>query len=298
MRIVIADASRVVLQILEKEIQQEGDQVKTFSNGAEAYNYIKDNDDVEVLITSFELQEMSGLELCWESRALASTRNSLYVIAMSSNDDQDKLIQALDSGADDFIRKPPAKEELKARLRAARKLTSLQNELITLATIDPLTGIYNRRAFFDKGELAVSSEGSLYGIMFDIDHFKNVNDTYGHDVGDIAIQQVASIASSFGGILGRLGGEEFGLLLSDIDEKTAIDAAETLRQNISQIKVNTEKGMLSFTCSFGVTGKFEEDDVHKILKRADEALYYSKENGRNKVTFYETTFSNNLQDAV
>ena len=114
MHIVIADSSRVVLQILENEIQQEGDVVSTFTSGTEAHNFIKENEDVEVLITSFELQEMSGLELCWETRALAKTRNSMYVIAMSSTDDKQKLIEALDSGADDFIHKPPAQEELKA----------------------------------------------------------------------------------------------------------------------------------------------------------------------------------------
>ncbi len=291
MYVVIVDSSRVVLQILEKTIQERGDNVKMFTDGREAYDYIKENQDVDVLLTSFELKSMSGLELCWETRALSQNRSKpIYVIAMSSIDDQHKLVEALDSGADDYIQKPPSAEEFKARLRAAGRLTSLQNELIRLATIDPLTSIYNRRAFFDKSTQAIEAaktSKSLYGIMFDIDHFKRVNDTYGHDIGDIAIQQVSSLASSYDGVVGRLGGEEFSLVMSDIEKDDVIDAVEALRENISQIQINTEKGILSFTCSFGVTGMLDGDDIHAILKRADMALYQAKESGRNKVVYFE-----------
>ena len=133
--------------------------------------------------------------------------------------------------------------------------------------------------------------------MFDIDHFKKVNDTYGHDVGDIAIQQVASLAASFGGIPGRLGGEEFALLLPEMDKQSAIEAGETMRQNISQIRVSTDKGVLSFTCSFGVTGIEAGDDVHSILKRADVALYHAKETGRNKVVYYNDMGTANIKEA-
>src|SRR5207302_5334426 len=135
------------------------------------------NSDVNVLITSVELTSMSGLELCWETRLLSGRDRTIYIILMSSNLDQQHLISALDSGADEFIRKPPVAEELYARLRSAERLLRLQSELIRLASIDPLTGVFNRRAFFEKTENAGTS---LAAIMFDVDHFKSINDSYGH----------------------------------------------------------------------------------------------------------------------
>ncbi|MGH1350321.1 MAG: GGDEF domain-containing response regulator [Methyloligellaceae bacterium] len=286
MHIVIADSSGVVLQILEDMVKSRGDIVTTFKDGKVAYDYICENPSVDLLLTSFELATMSGLELCWETRALSNERDPIYVLVMSSQDDRHTLVQALDSGADDFIRKPPAKEELEARLRGAQRLTSMQKELIRLATIDPLTGVYNRRAFFEKGTAAmVAAKQTLnvHAVMFDIDHFKNVNDTYGHDIGDIAIQQVSSLAENEEGTLGRLGGEEFGIILPGFSREQAMEVCERLRQAISEIGISTEEGLLSFTCSFGVSGMQAGDDIHTILKRADVALYDAKQNGRNQV---------------
>ncbi len=287
MHVVIADSSGVVLQILEEQVQARGDTVSTFKDGIQAYDFICENDDVDVLLTSFELPSKSGLELCWDTRALSKERDPIYVLVMSSIDDRNVLVQALDSGADDFVRKPPTKEELEARLRGAERVTSMQRELIELATIDPLTGVFNRRAFFDKGTVMMQNAKqklNLYAVMFDIDHFKNVNDNYGHDIGDIAIQQVATLANNQDGILGRLGGEEFALILPEYTYEMAEEVCERLRQYISEIGISTESGLLSFTCSFGFSRMQQGDDINAILKRADVALYHSKENGRNLVT--------------
>ena len=217
MHVVIADSSRVGLEILKRMLKERGDTVDTFTDGLKAYRFLVEEPNVDVLLTGFELSSMSGLELCWEARVLTQNRRPFYVITMSSTHDQDKLVQALDSGADDFIRKPPANEELFARLRAAERLTAMQNELIRLANIDSLTEIYNRRAFFENAERAICElkpDQPLSAIMFDIDHFKKINDTYGHDVGDDAIRKVAQLASIKDGIVGRLGGEEFAIILS------------------------------------------------------------------------------------
>ena len=111
---------------------------------------IKADPCIEALITSAELKHMSGVELCWEARLLATCRRPIYVLMMSTQYDQRSLIEALDFGADDFIGKPPLAEELYARLRAAERILSMQRELIRLATIDPLTGLCNRRGFFEQ----------------------------------------------------------------------------------------------------------------------------------------------------
>jgi diguanylate cyclase (GGDEF)-like protein len=134
---------------------------------------------------------------------------------MSSSDDHGILVRALDRGADDFLRKPPITEELRARLRAADRLTSMQQELIRYATTDFLTGLFNRREFFHRATEAIGEVprgATLSAVMFDIDHFKRVNDRYGHEAGDRALTAIASVVKGFDGISGRLGGEEFCLL--------------------------------------------------------------------------------------
>ena len=156
---------------------------------------------------------MSGLELCWETRLLSGRERPIYIILMSSNSDQQHLINALDSGADEFIRKPPVGEELYARLRSAERLLRLQNELIELASIDPLTHVFNRRAFFHRAQQLCRGASPLAAIMLDVDHFKRINDTYGHDVGDQVLGAIGREFQSGTAVVGRLGGEEFAILI-------------------------------------------------------------------------------------
>jgi diguanylate cyclase (GGDEF)-like protein len=283
MRVVLVDPSRTVLKCITRILVARDHEVRPFLDGREALAHIAANEDVDALITSAELITMSGMELCWETRLLAGSRRPIYVIMMSSSRDGHKLIEALDSGADDFIGKPPAAEELYARLRAAERLESMHRELIRLATIDPLTGMFNRRAFFERAEEALSRGDTLSAIMFDIDHFKRVNDVYGHDVGDEAIRGVAHTVAAVAGISGRLGGEEFALLLAGLGLAEAADVAERLRQAVEALRFATPKGEMGLTCSFGVSERKVGDSIDRMLKRADVALYAAKTGGRNRV---------------
>jgi len=149
-RIVVVDPSRTILKAVSRLLEDDGQAVSAFSEGREALDYIKSAPDVSVLMTSAELATMSGLELCWEARLLSGRDRALYIILMSSNAEQSAVVNALDSGADEFIRKPPVREELYARLRTAERLLRQQRELIVLANLDSLTGAFNRRAFFEK----------------------------------------------------------------------------------------------------------------------------------------------------
>jgi diguanylate cyclase (GGDEF)-like protein len=204
---------------------------------------------------------------------------------MSSTDDYGQVVQALDNGADDFIRKPPFPEELRARLRAASRFTSMQRDLIRYATTDSLTGFLNRRAFFADAIEACSAAdaGSPFSvILFDVDRFKRINDEHGHQAGDLVLAKLgASVRTVSEGLVGRLGGEEFCLLLSS-DLADAIEVAENLRQSIKALDF-TEIGSFEVTCSFGVAEWESGDTIDRILRRADIAMYEAKNTGRDRV---------------
>jgi diguanylate cyclase (GGDEF)-like protein len=286
MRVVLVDPSRTVLKFVGRLLEARDHEVRAFTDGQAALDCLKSDLNVGALITSAELVSMSGMELCWEARLLATCNRQIYVIQMSTSQDRHRLIEALDSGADDYIGKPPIAEELYARLRAAERVAAMQQELIRLATTDSLTGVLNRRAFFERArDVCARAEagGALSAIVFDIDHFKRVNDLYGHDVGDRAICAVAHEAATESAIVGRLGGEEFAALLDGRGLADALETAERLRVKMAALQFDTGQGPMSLTCSLGVSEWEPGDSIDLLLKRADVALYAAKTGGRNRV---------------
>jgi len=286
MRVVLVDPSRTMRLFVTRLLEARDHEVLPFADAPEALARMRQDTEVAALITSSELGAMSGLELCWETRVLAGRDRPIYVILMSSSIDKSKLGEALDSGADDFISKPPVADELYARLRAAERFGAMQRELVRLASVDPLTGLHNRRVFFELAEEArgrCGERGALTAIMLDIDHFKRINDLYGHDVGDQAIAAVANTAATEGAVTGRLGGEEFAILLEGHTLAEAAMLAEQLRARVAALRFDTANGAMTLTCSFGVSERKPGDSIDDLLKRADVALYAAKTSGRNRV---------------
>ena len=204
---------------------------------------------------------------------------------MSSNDEHSKCVQALDNGADDFITKPPVAEELLARLRTADRVTSMQCELVRHATTDYLTGLSNRRAFFENAaKIFERTKNGLTAsaLMIDLDHFKQINDVHGHDTGDAVLKRVAAEIAPLPGIAGRLGGEEFGLLMQS-DLADAVDIAQKFRRGVESLKIFAGDRAVAVTCSIGVAEWEAGDSIDGLLRRADLALYEAKHTGRNKV---------------
>lgn len=290
MRVVLVDPSRTVHRIVTQLIEQDQHEVKPFTDGREALEYLKSDTDVRALITSAEPGSLPGINLCAEARALASDHRPLYILLMSSIDDQSILVRALDHGADDFIHKPPVAEELRARLRAADRVTLMQRELIQHATTDFLTGTLNRRAFFEDMQKACAQAvgGKPFSaIMLDIDHFKQVNDVHGHQTGDLVLRRISRELLLSGHVVGRLGGEEFGALVPHpiLD---AVEVAKDLRLVIGKLMFGVDTGTLAVTCSCGVAEWETGDTVDRLLKRADMALYEAKHRGRNRVVAADT----------
>jgi two-component system cell cycle response regulator len=262
-----------------------GHEVIAFSDGLKALARITEDSSVRTLITSTEPLNISGVELCTAARKISGTRRALHVILMSATNDYYLAVTALDNGADDFIHKPPIADELRARLRLADRVTAMKRQLIEYATIDSLTGVFNRRAFFDS-----ASERSAIGkarpvcsaIMFDIDHFKRINDIFGHEVGDDVLAAVGAQLKRTGRIAGRLGGEEF-CVITDGDLADALNCAAELAESFRTLRFNHAGRVFTLTCSFGVAEWKPHETIDQMLRRADIAMYHAKKAGRDRV---------------
>jgi diguanylate cyclase (GGDEF)-like protein len=290
MQTIVVDPSRTVLKIVGQLLESAGHRAHPFTDGEEALNFLQANPDIEALITSVELPTMSGIELCRMARTLSNAHRPLYIVVMSSNQEQSLLLSALEGGADDFIGKPPATEELFVRMRAAERIGAMQRDLLRLATTDPLTGMLNRRAFFERAEklcAQFTAQAKLSAVMFDIDHFKRVNDTYGHGAGDKVICAIAAEAMRSSRLAGRLGGEEFAVLLEGAAIPDAIKVAEQLRASIGALNTDIDGETVKVACSFGVDDWEFGDTIDDLLRRADGALYNAKAAGRNRVIAYD-----------
>lgn len=283
MEVVLVDPSRTVRRIVGDMIGEWGYTVQCFAGAEEALSHIQ-TCDVCTLITSIELNAMSGTQLCATVRSLAGSGRAIYIILMSSTDESSKVVEALDNGADDFMAKPPASAELRARLRAAERITVMQARLIKLATTDHLTGLLTRRAFFETtGLLQKAKRGQPLSVLVcDLDKFKAINDTHGHEAGDLVLKKVGAEAKLLGIPVGRLGGEEIAFLV-DAGLEDALDLAEHFRTSIAGLTICRGEDKIGITCSIGAAEWEAGDTIDTLLRRADVSLYEAKRRGRNRV---------------
>jgi two-component system cell cycle response regulator len=253
----------------------------------------------ELMIVNIDLENYDGLRLCSQLRSLESTRQTPILIIFDPGEHQ-RMIRALEFGVNDYLVRPIDKQELLARVntqvkrcRYTARLRSSVQQSWELAITDPLTGLFNRRYMKTQVtalvEDAATREQLFAMLLVDVDLFKTVNDTHGHDVGDRVLTE---LAQRFRGNLRaidlacRIGGEEFMIALPDTDVKGACDVAERLRHAVHAKRFNggAKTGPLSLTISIGVAGlESASDTLEHMLKRADEALYRAKRDGRNRV---------------
>lgn len=286
MHVVIVDPSRVVQQKLAVELEGAGCYVDCFTASDLALQHVQNTRTVDVVLTSLEIDPIPGLELCWSLRTLVGEKRPLHIIVMSSNSSERALAEALDCGADDFTVKPVRREELTARLRAANRIITLQRELIKQTETDFLTGALNRRAFIEiveekRQELDASDPLAI--CLLDVDRFKSVNDSFGHDVGDEVLKAIPSIASEEAPIVARLGGEEFALAFPVLDQRQASSWCDVIRKSISAHQFMSALGPFKVTCSIGVSQWQFGEPISQALKRADVALMQAKAGGRDRV---------------
>ncbi|MDA0666506.1 MAG: diguanylate cyclase [Planctomycetota bacterium] len=303
MKILIADDEMVGRRVIAKQLESWGHEVLIAKDGQEAFELFQKH-DARMVITDWMMPNLDGPGLCAKIRASeAGSENLCFVILLTSKDSSEDLACGMEAGANDFITKPFHHLELKARLANGERILSLQAELQRqkddadhLARTDALTQLMNRRAMLNTMRLdedRMRRERRPLGmIMIDIDHFKAVNDNYGHAVGDMVLKGAADCYSSAirgGDYVGRWGGEEFLIALPGADIIQCAEVAERCRQQLANMRFTTNHGQtVQVTASFGTASAEGSNraELLDLVEQADRALYWAKDSGRDRVKIY------------
>ena len=298
MKLLLAEDDCVSRRLLEANLTNWGYDVVATCDGLEAWQALQARDAPRLAILDWMMPGMDGIEVCRKLRSEGEGHYT-YIILLTALDRDQDLLTGMDAGADDYITKPFKSNELKVRLHAGRRIVELQNEFLATretlrekATRDSLTGFWNHgeilRILAHELDRAKREGHAVAMILIDLDHFKTINDSYGHLTGDAVLRMAATrmhAAIRCYDALGRYGGEEFLIVLPGCDINCATASAERLRLCIGKDAMDTAEGMIPVTVSLGVAASDIEmrRDANSMFKAADLALYRAKKKGRNRV---------------
>jgi two-component system cell cycle response regulator len=298
-RILVADDDPVSRRLLESSLERWGYEVVVAEDGISALAALRAPNPPKLAVLDWMMPGLDGVAVCREIRQ-SKDADYTYILLLTVKGEKGDVIAGLEAGADDYLTKPFDPQELKVRLRTGTRILYLLEQLIAtaealrdLASRDPLTGLANRATILDalaKELHRAQRQGTTLGVaLADIDHFKWVNDTHGHLVGDELLREVAGVMRRTirpYDSVGRYGGEEFLLLLPACDPINAVSHAERMRKAIGEMALETPNGKINVTASLGVTiSDGLSTDVNQLIQAADEALYRAKRAGRNRVEF-------------
>jgi len=292
----------VTAAVLARALQQLGIDVAPATDGTAAWSLLASRPVPQLAILDWMMPGIDGIEICRRIRQDPELAG-MYVLLLTARASRADLVAGLDAGADDYMVKPIDTEELRARVqvgtRSARLQASLagqvsdlkdaRDHLARLVSTDALTDLHSRRSWFERGG-AEFSRFQRYSrpfsvLVIDLDFFKRVNDSFGHDAGDLLLRGFADMLRAEcrqSDIIGRLGGEEFALVAPETPLAAAERVAERIRAACERLVVTVEAGEVRCTCSIGVTETAADDDgIERVLQRADSALYEAKRSGRN-----------------
>jgi diguanylate cyclase (GGDEF)-like protein len=299
-KVLIADDDRVSCKLLAGLLKKWGYEPESVHDGVAAERELLKQHAPPLAILDWMMPGLDGIQVLTAVRS-AGQKPYTYILLLTSKAQKADLLEGMDAGADDYLIKPFDADELHARVRAGKRIVDLQSALIQArddlqfaAAHDALTGLWNRGAILDLLQREVSrrrrTNDPLGIAMADIDHFKKINDTYGHLIGDAVLQEVTRrLASSVRpyDAVGRYGGEEFLMVFPGCNASRLIIGAERLRRCVADQPIETTIGKIPVTLSFGLasaegSGK-EPAECETYLRNADEALYLAKAHGRNCV---------------
>jgi two-component system cell cycle response regulator len=303
MRILIAEDDPVSRRLLQATLTKWGYEVVVCVNGTEAWESLQSDNAPRLAILDWMMPGLDGLQVCRKVRERGS-EPYFYMLLLTAKIQKEDVVAGMDAGADDYVTKPFDAHELKVRLRAGQRLLDLQNELIAArealrvqATHDALTGLFNRVTILDtmKRELARARRDNtnLGAAMIDLDHFKGINDTFGHLTGDHVLREASKrmqLCLRTYDDLGRYGGEEFLVILPSCDLRDSVVVAERIRAGLANTPFVLSDGKpLLVTASMGVisTSVIKEPTVDNLIHAADAALYRAKNGGRNRIMIGE-----------
>ncbi|QJD30615.1 GGDEF domain-containing response regulator [Methylococcus geothermalis] len=312
LHVLLADDDPIMLTRLSRQLEADGHHVASRRDGEAALEYALEHEP-EMVITDWHMKPMNGLALCKALRASALGSN-VYIVMLTATESEDALVEAFGAGIDDYVTKPPSVRVLKARIRAGQRIISLHKKLARerkeieryaselaaanrrlelMAHTDPLTGLPNRRYAMGKLEREWA-EARTFGrplsvMVLDLDWFKSINDTLGHDAGDQALVHAARVMRETvrsSDIVCRMGGEEFLIITPDTSGSSALQTAERIRSAIERRQPGELTLSRPLTASIGVADSTSATaSVKDLLLKADDALYHVKQNGRNGVHY-------------
>jgi two-component system chemotaxis response regulator CheY len=293
MKVLIVDDDPVTRSLLKAFLHKWDYEVVIARGGTEAWEILQEPESPSLVVSDWIMPDMNGLDLCRKVRQ-AQAGTYTYIIVLTGKGQKEDVVEALEAGADDYLIKPFNQEELKYRIRTGERIIKLEQKILELAHTDFLTGVLNRRAFIQRMEAeihrAAREHAPISLILADIDHFKKINDRYGHNTGDIVLQRFARKLSEClrpYDFVGRYGGEEFIIYLPNVKETQAILAAERMRKSIEETKIIPPNSLdsIQITASFGIALSWRGagENVLSIIERADFAMYKAKREGRNRV---------------
>lgn len=296
-KILIAEDDPVSRRLLEVFLTRWGYQVEVAASGTQALELLEQMDAPRLAVLDWMMPGLEGVQVCRKIRERKG-RPYTYILLLSARGQKEDLLAGLGSGADDYLTKPFDAQELRARLHVGQRILQLQDglmaageQLLFRATHDSLTGISNRGTVLDalgrERSRQVRGGGSFGIILLDVDHFKYVNDTHGHQCGDAVLQEVSRIMTASVrayDTVGRYGGEEFLIVVPAADAASVFGLSERIRHTIESKPVATDSGEIPITVSLGlaVSSDVAPLDAEAMLNTADNALYRAKELGRNR----------------
>jgi two-component system, cell cycle response regulator len=297
LKVLVVDDSPVSRKLLEHALFAEPYSLLFAKNGQEALRLFTEHKPA-LVITDWMLPDLSGPELCERIRTDAHSSYT-YIILLTSMTEKNSVVEGLAAGADDYLTKPFDSSELRARIGVGRRIIGLHREidaknklLMEMAHTDALTGLPNRRAIEAWAARQLRGAGRhgfpLWVVHADLDHFKAINDTYGHDAGDLVLKKFSEILRNntrASDISGRMGGDEFLVVMTHVDDMNIQQVVERLRKQLASGKFLFGSASVTVTASFGVAGfqGKEPPDFSALVRQADQALYCVKRAGRNQI---------------
>ena len=286
-KVLVADDSPSSVQIIKGMLSLQGLQVEVAQNGQEALSVLRTHPDIKLVLVDYNMPLVDGFEFVTEARRMFG-KERLAIIGISGENRADISAQFLKHGANDFISKPYSFEEMTCRVNQNLEMLEMLESLHGLANRDYLTGLYNRRYFFEHGAVqyqqAHKSDAPMVVAMIDIDHFKVINDTHGHAYGDQVIKHVSECLHQHfpRALIARLGGEEFAILSVGEPVESVRPRLERFRIQLPDQKTLAAPNGVTMSISIGTCDQ-RLGDLARMLNRADQHLYSAKQNGRNRL---------------